>query len=253
MTRPQLSYLALLFSAGLALSACSPAADAPAPEPEQTQAQDTAVPATNSDPSPSMADRTVPATALSSGAYMNDPNHTTLQLSVDHLGLAPYAVYLHDVDAQLLLDTDAPVNSTINVTADSGSVFTSYQADYSATHPNSDYNSWPEAIAGQFLGGSQPISFVTTGFDYDGDMGGELTGDLTLNGQTASVSFDVEITGESASHPMNQRPALGATAEGTILRSDFGIAPNMNAFISDEVTVYFSADFLKNSENDEPQ
>lgn len=231
MTR--LSTLALLTSAGLALAACAPATP----------------PASETKPAESASAETEPAnfeTSLPAGTYVSDPGHTTMQVAIGHLGLAPYAAYLADVDVQVTLDPENPTNSSVSVTADPTSVFTSYRGDYQATHPNSDYTNWEDAIAGQFLGaGTQDtITFESTSFDYSGGDSGDVSGTLSMNGQSAPVSFSVKLTGQAESHPFTQSPAMGLTAKGIVKRSDFGIAQNMNGFLSDEVTVSFSADFL---------
>ena len=91
------------------------------------------------------------------------------------------------------------------------------------------------------------ITFRSTRFDYDGDMGGTVYGDLSMNGMTKPAQFDIKITGEGL-HPFNQREGVGVVATGTVSRADFGIAQKMNSFLSDEVEVMFSADFLKPAE-----
>ena len=185
------------------------------------------------------------------GTYVSDPNHTTMQVAIDHLGLAPYAAYLSDVSVRLILDTDAPDTSSVMVTADPSSVFTSYRGDYKATHPNSNFSTWEEAIARQFLGADtqDTITFTSTDIDYDGGSSGQVTGDLSMNGMTKSVTFDFTLTGQSESHPFTQQAALGFAAHGQVSRADFGIAGNMNAFLSDAVDVTFSADFTLDTDN----
>lgn len=228
----RLTTLALLASAGIVLTACAP---------EAPKSAETTAPEATVSSQPAKMETNLPA-----GIYVSDPGHTTMQVAIGHLGLAPYAAYLSDVDVRVTLDPENPDNSSVSVTADPTSVFTSYRGDYQATHPNSDYTNWEDAIAGQFLGAATQgtITFESTSFDYQGGDSGEVTGTLSMNGQTAPVSFDVKLTGQADSHPFTQSPAMGLTADGVVKRSDFGIAQNMNGFLSDEVTVSFSADFL---------
>jgi len=191
----------------------------------------------------------VPETTITSGTYANDPTHTSMAVSLIHLGFAPYAVQFADVDATLDLDLENPANSTVSFDLAADSVFTSYRGDYKATHKNSDHDTWEEAVAKDFLGAETQniITFRSTRFDYEGGMTGTVYGDLAMNGITKPAEFDIQITGEGL-HPFNQKEGVGVVAEGTVTRADYDIAQSMNNFLSDEVTINFSADFLKAAE-----
>lgn len=188
----------------------------------------------------------VPETVVTSGTYKNDPSHSSMAVSLIHLGFAPYAVQFSDVEATLDLDLDDPSKSSVSFDLDPASVFTSYRGDYQATHEKSEHATWEEAIAKDFLGADTQaiITFRSTTFEYDGDMTGTVFGDLSMNGVTKPAEFEIEITGEGL-HPFSQKEGLGIVAEGSILRADYGIAQKMNGLLSDEVTISFSADFLK--------
>ena len=56
----------------------------------------------------------VPETSISSGIYKNDVNHTSMSVSLIHLGFAPYAVQLADIDATLDLNLDNPSASSVS-------------------------------------------------------------------------------------------------------------------------------------------
>jgi len=188
----------------------------------------------------------IPEATVTSGQYKNDPGHTSMSVSLIHLGFAPYAVQLSDIDATLDLNLENPSASSVSFDLNANSVFSSYRGDYKATHKNSKHATWEDAIAVDFLGAEvQPtITFRSTRFDYAGGKTGTLYGDLSMNGKTAPAEFAVEITGEGL-HPFNQREGVGVVAKGTVSRADFELAQRMNKFLSDEVEVTFSADFLK--------
>ena len=203
--------------------------------------------AQSSDTGESLAAKmTVPETTVTSGVYKNDVNHTSMSVSLIHLGFAPYAVQLAGVDATLDLNLENPSESSVAFDLDANSVFSSYRGDFKATHQRSPHDTWEEAVAVNYLGADvqEIITFRSTRFDYAGGTTGTLYGDLSMNGLTKLAQFDIEITGEGL-HPFNQREGVGVVATGTISRADYDIAQNRNKFLSDEVTVTFSADFLK--------
>ena len=169
-----------------------------------------------------------------------------MSVSLIHLGFAPYAVQLSDIDATLDLNLENPSASSVSFDLNANSVFSSYRGDYKATHKNSKHETWEQAISVDFLGSEvqDTITFRSTRFDYAGGKTGTLYGDLSMNGKTAPAEFAVEITGEGL-HPFNQREGVGVVAKGTVSRADFELAQRMNKFLSDEVEVTFSADFLK--------
>jgi polyisoprenoid-binding protein YceI len=107
------------------------------------------------------------------------------------------------------------------------------------------YKSFEEAIAKGFLGADkQPrITFTSTSFEPTGGTQGKLSGDLAIGGVTKPATFDVTITGSTPSHPFTKAPAIGVSAEGVIKRSDYGIAEQMGAILSDEVTISFDGEF----------
>lgn len=188
----------------------------------------------------------VPTTTVTSGVYKNDVNHTSMSVSLIHLGFAPYAVQLSDIDATLDLNLENPSASTVAFDLNANSVFSSYRGDYKATHKKSAHESWEQAVAVDFLGANvqDTITFRSTRFDYAGGKTGTVFGDLSMNGMTKPAQFEIEITGEGL-HPFNKREGVGVVATGTISRADYNIAQKRNKFLSDEVEVTFSADFLK--------
>ena len=66
------------------------------------------------------------------------------------------------------------------------------------------------------------ITFKSTAVEPTGDMTANVTGDLTLNGQTRPVTLEVELR-QVAVDPVSNVPTAGFRATGTIKRSDFGL------------------------------
>jgi len=87
------------------------------------------------------------------------------------------------------------------------------------------------------------ISFTSTGIEVTGDDTAMITGDLTMNDVTKSVTLDARLN-KADTHPMMGKPWMGFDATTTILRSDFGagmFVPN----IGDELTVMISIEAMK--------
>lgn len=224
----QIKFLAAVGFAALAMACTPPTAKTPAPEP--------AAP-----PAPV-------ALQVPSGEYAIDPTHASLRFDILHLGLAEYNARLTKFDAKLKLDAANPSASSLSFTADAASVRTDYPGNFQATHKGSPFKTWDEAVAKQFLGAEkQPqITFTSTSFTQDGGNKGTLTGDLTIGGVTKPATFEIELSGQLAEHPFTKAPALGFEAEGTIKRSDYGIATEggLNGALGDEIEIEFNGEFM---------
>ena len=189
----------------------------------------------------------IPTTApVPSGAYDLDPNHASLTWSVKHLGLSNYTAGFATFSAQAVVDQANPGISSLSLKLDPKSVRTTYSGNYKATHKDSPFATWEEAIHKGFLGSDKTpeITFNSTGFSLTGADTGTLNGTLTMNGVTKPVSFNVTMTGQG-DHPFAGVPAFGVHAEGVIKRSDFEIAQGLNAALSDEVVISFDGEFLQ--------
>lgn len=156
--------------------------------------------------------------------YQIDNSHTFARFSYDHFGLSTQLSRFDDIAGTVTFDPEAKTGE-VNVTIDTTSVDTGF----------APFN---EHIQGEdFLhtGNHPEATFTSTEVIFEGDAPSQIVGDLTLKGVTKPVTLDVTHF-VSVPHPMLQKPAIGADAQGTILRSDF----NMDKFVpnvGDEVTL----------------
>lgn len=79
------------------------------------------------------------------------------------------------------------------------------------------------------------MTFVSTSVTMD-----SLVGDLTINGITKAVEFDLDVYGSTVD--MYETTRAGFSASGTINRSDFGVSFNAplgldGMMISDKVNI----------------
>lgn len=182
-----------------------------------------------------------------SGVYKNDPNHTTLTWTLNHLGVSNYTAEITKTDATLTLDAANPANSKIEITVDPTSVRTNFAGDFKGTHPGSPYNSFEEELSkgeGFLNTGKFPTAtFKSTSVVSTGAKTADVTGDLTFLGVTKPVTLQAEYVGDVASGPMGMGPSIGFSVVGKFLRSDFGMPKN--PMLGDEVTIRYDAGFMQ--------
>lgn len=166
------------------------------------------------------------------GQYAVDKAHTRITWSLSHLGFSFYQGWLAKFDATLTFDPTSPEKSTLEASVDTTSVTT--------LDPEFD-----KEIAGpEFLnaGATNPITFKTTSVEKTGDATGKMTGDLTLNGVTKPVTFDVTFIGGGQSQ-MKNTYVLGFQATATIKRSEFGVTKYIDFGLGDDVTITVNTEF----------
>lgn len=195
---------------------------------------------------PAFAEQTLEG--VDAATYELDPNHSFLTFSVTHNGISTYTVYFTDVDATLDFNPEDPAASTVNVTINPAAVESNYPGDYKAGHPNSEFESWNDALANddRFLQADEygEITFTSTGAEATGDYTGTVTGDLSFRGETRPVTLDVTYNGMANVPWMGERDLIGFTATTTINRSEFGMDA-LQGVISDDVTIEFSGEFTQ--------
>lgn len=214
------------------LAACSPKKEetsAPAPSPES---------AANSTPPAPAAAVDVPA-----GDYQLDKSHATLIFRVDHLGFSRYTARFKHFDAQLKFDPANLAASSVTVTVDPRSLETDFPDP--AKH---DFNA---ALQGeQWLDAAKypQIVFRSTAVEVTAPNTMRITGDFSLHGVTRPLTLQATFNGGYAGHPMDPNARIGFSAQGTLKRSEFGIAygipaPGTKMGVSDEVEVIVEVEF----------
>ena len=167
-----------------------------------------------------------------SGTYQEDDQHAYVIFSYTHLGFSSPKVRFDDFDVTLNLDTGDPEASEIDVTIDVSSV-----------------DSGVEVFDGHLLGeeyfnlAEHPtITFESTDVAKTGDNTYDVAGELTIKGKSVPVTLAATING-AGEHPLKKIPAVGVSATGTIVRSDWGLDQYVPA-VSDEVTLIIEVELL---------
>ncbi len=168
-----------------------------------------------------------------SGDYALEETHGYITFTYSHMGFSTPHVGFNTFDVELVLDSANPANSVLNATIDAASV-------------DSRVAKLDEHLVGDkfFDATSYPdITFRSTSIEALGDDEFSVTGNLTIKDVTRPVVLKTTIN-KAANNPMTGKPTIGAVAETSISRSEWGISqyvPN----VGDEVTIYISVELQK--------
>lgn len=181
---------------------------------------------------------TAALTALSTVAYAEpvsyalDPAHTQVAFSVERFGFNHVLGRFDSVTGQLTLDEANPANSSVHAVIQVGSIDTGH--DTRDEHLRGER--WLNAAA------NPNIEFRSTAVRLTGERTAEVTGDLTLLGQTHPVTLNVTLNQIGGTPNAPQRRQAGFSATGSLTRSTWGSttaqAPNM---IGDLITIQIEA------------
>lgn len=148
-----------------------------------------------------------------SGDYTIDPSHTRIGFSARHAMVTKVRGNFEDFEGSAHVDTANPANSSVKVLIKAASVTThNEQRDGHLKTPDFfDIENYPE------------ITFVSTHVERDGDDW-DITGDLTINGVTKSVTIPFEQTGSAKDPFGNLR--VGFEGGTTIDRTEWNLSFN---------------------------
>lgn len=158
--------------------------------------------------------------ALAAEKWVIDPGHASITFKADHLGYSVAHGRFHRFDADILFDPEDLSATELTVTIDAASVDTAWPAR--DTHIRSRDFLNAEAYPA--------ITFVSTGVRQTSDDTAEITGDLTMIGQTRKVTFDATLN-RLAPSPFNPGQIIaGFKVEGVIERALWGMTFGGAAF-----------------------
>lgn len=166
--------------------------------------------------------------------FILDKSHTAITFTVDHLGFSLTHGKFTKYDAEINFDQEDPTKSTVNFTIQADSIDTGWEArDKHVRGPDFlNVDKHPE------------ITFISTAVEKTGDDTATMTGDLTLNGTTKEVSFDVTMR-KLAPSPFGKKLLTGGFfAETTLDRTDYGISYGAGA-IGNEIPIRVDLEITK--------
>ena len=164
--------------------------------------------------------------------YVIDPTHTYPRFSYSHFGLSTQLSRFNQTSGTIVLDKAART-AAVDIVIDTTSVDTGYATfnEHIQAEDFLDTARYPTA------------TFKSTRVTFDGDRPVSIDGDLTIKGITRPVTLKVNHF-VSMTHPMLNKPAIGADASTVIRRSDFNAgkyAPN----VGDELTISIALEAVR--------
>jgi len=155
-----------------------------------------------------------------------DPEHFSVGFLVEHAGYDKTLGMFREAEGSFVYDEAEQELHSGEVTVQADSVFTN--------HGERDEH----LRGGDFLAVSEHpvIRFEATALEMSNDTNGTLKGDLTLLGTTRPIELAITIN-KTGAYPFGDNAyVLGASARGTIERSDFGMTYGVEGnLVGDEV------------------
>ncbi len=162
-----------------------------------------------------------------------DPNHSTAQFSVRHMGISTVRGNFTKVSGSAQYDAKDVTKSSLEATIDANSIDTRVEMrDNDLRSPNYfDVQKYPT------------ITFKSKKVEAAGEGKLKITGDLTIRGTTKEVVLDVDGPSAPITDPRGNQH-IGASATTKVSRKDFGVsgAPTM---VGDEVTITLDVELVK--------
>lgn len=173
------------------------------------------------------------AAVSDANTWQIDPNHSTAQFVVRHLGISNVQGDFTKVSGTVVLDDRDISKSSVTASIDVSSV------DTRVTMRDNDLKS-----ANFFDVAKYPtMTFQSTKIWSTGNGAAKMTGNLTIHGVTKEVTFDV--SGPTA--PMNDGGLRrGVEATTTISRKEFGITAD-SGIVGDDVKITIDAEMTPGS------
>jgi len=179
-----------------------------------------------------------PAGAANS-SWNVDPQHSSAQFAVRHLGLSTVRGAFSKVTGKMLLDDQDITKSSVEVTIDVNTVDT--------REPDRDKDLRSERFFD--VAHFPTMTFKSKNVEQTAPGKLKVTGDLTIRGTTKEVVLDVDGPTAPAKDPWgNQRVAAAATAK--INRQDFGVKwnaklDNGGVVVSDDVNITIDVELIQ--------
>jgi len=179
-----------------------------------------------------------PSDTSPKGRWAFDPYHTQVEFAAKHLGMMTVRGNFLEIAADGYIDPDHPEASSVEVTIQTASIRTH--------NPQRDN----DLRSSNFLETDKfpTMHFKSTRIEQTGSETYNMTGDLTIKGNTHPVTFKVVKYGEF-NDPNMMGHRIGYSAETKINRKDFGLTFNMMLdgkwIVSDEVQIFIEGEFVE--------
>ena len=174
------------------------------------------------------------------GNWKFDPMHLQVEFSAKHLGMMTVRGHFAEVTATGDIHPDQPERTTVQATINTASIRThNEQRDNDLRSSNFlEIDKYPT------------MTFKSTKIEMVGPDRANLTGDLTIKGNTKPVTLNVVKYGEFNDPNMGHR--IGYAAEGQINRKDYGMRFDMmldgKFIVSNEIQINIEGELIEVAE-----
>jgi polyisoprenoid-binding protein YceI len=179
--------------------------------------------------------------AESQTIWQFDPYHTQVEFSAKHLGMMTVRGLFAEVNATGNIYPDQPEASSVDVTIQTASI---------RTHNENRDN---DLRSSNFLEADTypTIHFKSTRIETAGEDRYNMTGDMTIKGNTRPVTLSVMKYGEF-NDPTMMGHRIAYSAQGQINRKDFGLTFSMildgKMIVSNEVNIFIEGEFVEKTQ-----
>jgi polyisoprenoid-binding protein YceI len=162
--------------------------------------------------------------------YKIDPVHSFAMFRVHHMNTGFVYGRVTGPNGEIMVDDSDATQDSFNVTLDVKNIDT-------GNAKRDEHLKSPDFFSAEEF---PQMTFKSTAVKANGDDKLDVTGDLTIHGQTKPITITITKTGASDTKMMGKR--VGFESTFTIKRSDFGMSKMLD-MVSDEVnlTVAFEA------------
>ncbi len=178
-------------------------------------------------------DVTASAATLPAGNWTLDEKHAALTFKINHLGYANYVGRFEKFSASLNGDPKSPAAAKLETIIDMTSLDIAND-DFAKTLMGPDWFDAAKFPQAQFVSGE----ITMTGADT-----AQISGTLTLKGQSAPVTLNAKFNGGAVDRLRNA-DVIGFSATGKIDRTVFGVS-KFSGLLTNDVTIEIEAEFVK--------
>lgn len=165
-----------------------------------------------------------------------DPDHTTVAFFVDHVGYAATLGLFAQVFGSFTYDEDTQTLTDLTVEVATASVETLNAARDDHVRSADFLN----------VGTVPAMTFTADGGDAADATSGTVTGALTLLGETRPLTLAVRLNKAEAYAFGHKRYTLGISAQGELLRSEFGMDYGVaNGLVGDRVRIVIETEAMR--------
>jgi polyisoprenoid-binding protein YceI len=177
--------------------------------------------------------------ATAQETWQLDPNHSSAQFAVRHLGVSTVRGAFTKVSGSVVYDPANLGKSSIQTTIEAASVDTRVEMR------DNDLRS-PRFLDAQKY---PTLTFQSKKVEAAGAGKLKVTGDLTIHGVTKEVLLDVDGPTPAIKDPMGKdRLRMGASATTKINRNDFGVS-GLPGIVGDDITITLDVEMTKPAAN----